>query len=55
MRKNKIEKHHAKGKLTARERVDYLIDDNSEFFEIGSFAGYEMYKEHVIIINMYFY
>ena len=32
----KIAKQHAKGKLTARERVDYLIDDDSDFFEIGA-------------------
>jgi acetyl-CoA carboxylase carboxyltransferase component len=44
--KTKIEKQHSKGKLTARERIDYLIDDDSYFFEIGAFAGYEMYKEH---------
>ncbi|MFK7934456.1 MAG: acyl-CoA carboxylase subunit beta [Saprospiraceae bacterium] len=42
----KIAKQHAKGKMTARERVDYLIDKDSEFLEIGAFAGYEMYKEH---------
>ncbi len=42
----KIAKQHKKGKMTARERVDYLIDDGSYFFEIGAFAGYEMYKEH---------
>ena len=29
----KIEKHHAKGKLTARERVDLLFDKNSERIE----------------------
>lgn len=34
------------GKMTARERVDYLIDDGSTFFELGSFAGHGMYKEH---------
>jgi len=44
--KSKIEKQHSKGKLTARERVDYLIDDESYFFEIGAFAGYDMYREH---------
>ena len=38
----RIEKHHAKGKMTARERIDYLIDDDSDFIEIGAFAGYEM-------------
>ena len=31
--KKKIESHHAKGKLTARERIDYLIDKNSQFLE----------------------
>jgi len=44
--KEKIEKQHARGKLTARERIDYLIDDNSYFFELGAFAGFGMYKEH---------
>ncbi|MEL7020856.1 MAG: acyl-CoA carboxylase subunit beta [Bacteroidota bacterium] len=42
----KIAKQHAKGKMTARERIDYLIDQDSEFLEIGAFAGYDMYKEH---------
>lgn len=41
----KIASHHKKGKLTARERIDYLIDDNSEFLEIGVFAGDGMYQE----------
>jgi len=44
--KSKIEKQHSKGKLTARERIDYLIDDESYFFELGAFAGYDMYREH---------
>jgi len=44
--KQRIEKEHGKGKLTARERVGYLIDDGSEFTEIGAFVGYEMYAEH---------
>ena len=42
----KIDRQHDKGKMTARERVDYLIDKDSIFTEIGAFAGYEMYKEH---------
>lgn len=42
----RIEKQHAKGKMTARERVSQLIDKESEFIEIGAFAGYEMYEEH---------
>jgi acetyl-CoA carboxylase carboxyltransferase component len=41
-----IEKHHSRGKLTARERIQKLIDPGSEFFEIGLFAGYEMYEEY---------
>jgi acetyl-CoA carboxylase carboxyltransferase component len=42
----KIEKHHSKGKLTARERITYLLDKNSEHLEIGALAGDAMYKEH---------
>ncbi|HJN64548.1 MAG TPA: acyl-CoA carboxylase subunit beta [Flavobacteriales bacterium] len=44
--KKKIEKQHAKGKLTARERINYLKDTEADFLEIGAFAGYEMYPEH---------
>jgi 3-methylcrotonyl-CoA carboxylase beta subunit len=43
--KKKIEDQHQKGKLTARERIAYLIDKESEFLEIGLFAGDGMYKE----------
>ena len=42
----KIEKQHAKGKLTARERIDYLVDKPEEFLEIGAFAGDGMYEEY---------
>ena len=41
----KIAKQHKKGKLTARERIDYLKDKEADFFEIGSFAGFGMYNE----------
>lgn len=41
----KIDEQHQKGKLTARERIAYLIDKDSEFLEIGLFAGDGMYKE----------
>jgi len=41
-----IEKQHAKKRLTARERIEHLIDINSKFFEIGIYAGWEMYKEY---------
>jgi len=43
--KDRIEKQHADGKLTARERIAALTDKDSSFFEIGAFAGYEMYAE----------
>ncbi len=44
--KSKIAKQHSQGKMTARERVAFLIDKNSTFFEFGTFAGFEMYEEH---------
>ena len=43
---NRIDKHHAKGKMTARERIDYLLDDKKKSIEIGAFAGDGMYQEH---------
>ncbi|MDC1320973.1 acyl-CoA carboxylase subunit beta [Flavobacteriaceae bacterium] len=42
----RIDKHREKGKMTARERVDFLFDSKTKSIEIGAFAGYEMYKEH---------
>ncbi len=44
--KKRIEKLHSKGKLTARERIAYLLDDDSKSIEIGAFAGEDMYSEH---------
>jgi 3-methylcrotonyl-CoA carboxylase beta subunit len=41
----KIEDQHQKGKLTARERIEYLTDKNSSFVEIGLFVGDGMYKD----------
>lgn len=41
----KIEEQHQKGKLTARERIQYLIDKESHFVEVGLFAGDGMYQE----------
>lgn len=41
-----IDKLHAKGKLSARERIDQLVDKDAPLIEIGAFAGYEMYPEH---------
>ena len=43
---SKIEKQHAKGKMTARERIDYLLDSKSKSLEIGAFAGDGMYSKH---------
>jgi 3-methylcrotonyl-CoA carboxylase beta subunit len=40
-----IESQHAKKRLTARERINLLIDRDSEFFELGLYAAYEMYEE----------
>ena len=42
----RIEKHHSKGKMTARERIDYLLDTKANSIEIGAFAGEDMYPEH---------
>ncbi|KQC29264.1 acyl-CoA carboxylase subunit beta [Flagellimonas eckloniae] len=44
--KKRIEKHHSKGKMTARERIDYLLDSDTDVIEIGAFAGDGMYEEH---------
>jgi acetyl-CoA carboxylase carboxyltransferase component len=44
--KKRVEKLHAKGKLTARERIDLLLDPKTEQIEIGAIAGYDMYEEH---------
>jgi 3-methylcrotonyl-CoA carboxylase beta subunit len=42
----RIEKLHGEGKMTARERIDYLLDNNSKNIEIGGFVGYGMYQDH---------
>jgi 3-methylcrotonyl-CoA carboxylase beta subunit len=41
-----LAKQRVKGKLTARERIGYLKDNQADFLEIGTFAGYEMYPEY---------
>ncbi len=43
--KKSIEKQRERNKLTARERIAYLCDNNQPFIEIGAFAGYDMYQE----------
>jgi acetyl-CoA carboxylase carboxyltransferase component len=42
----RIEKLHTQGKLTARERINFLLDKNASRIEIGALAGFEMYAEH---------
>ncbi len=42
----RIEKLHAEGKMTARERIDYLLDKDRDSIEMGAFAGEGMYQEH---------
>ena len=44
--KSRIAKEHEKGKLTARERIDYLLDRDSDRIEIGALAADDMYAEH---------
>ncbi|OBX24891.1 acetyl-CoA carboxylase carboxyltransferase component [Gelidibacter algens] len=41
-----IDKHHDKGKMTARERINYLLDPKAKSIEIAAFAGEDMYEEH---------
>lgn len=40
-----IDRQHAKGRLTARERIDLLVDDPERFVELGLWAAYGMYGE----------
>ena len=44
--KKAIEKQKERNKLTARERISFLCDENTPFVEVGAFAGYEMYEEY---------
>jgi len=56
----KIKSQHDQGKLTARERINYLLDEGTEYIEIGALAGENMYTEHggcpcggvVVVIGM---
>lgn len=42
----RLQKLRDEGKMTARERIEYLLDKGSDSIEIGAFAGYGMYEEH---------
>ena len=44
--KKAIAKQREKNKLTARERISYLLDKDRPFIEIAAFAGFEMYQEY---------
>ncbi len=44
--KTRLEKQREQGKLTARERIEYLLDTNEEQIEIGALVGDGMYEEH---------
>ncbi len=44
--KKRLEQLKAKGKMSARERIDYLLDPGKPQIEVGAFCGYEMYAEH---------
>jgi len=43
--KKSMEKQKEKNKLTPRQRIEYLVDKDKPFIEIGAFAGYKMYEE----------
>ncbi len=40
-----IERQHAKGRLTARERIERLLDPDTTFLELGLWAGWQMYEQ----------
>tara|TARA_Y100000389_G_C17471328_1_gene531466 strand:+ start:12127 stop:13809 length:1683 start_codon:yes stop_codon:yes gene_type:complete len=44
--KASVQKQHDKGRLTARERIAHLIDENTYFLELAKFAGYNMYNDY---------
>jgi acetyl-CoA carboxylase carboxyltransferase component len=43
--KKRIEREHKRGKLTARERITRLVDEDAEFMELGLFTGWGMYED----------
>ncbi len=44
--KKRLERQRSEGKMTARERIEFLLDEGQPQIEIGAFAGYEMYEEY---------
>src|SRR5271169_3945513 len=41
-----LEKQRKQGKMTARERIERLVDPGTPFLEVGLFAAWEMYEEY---------
>ncbi|HVH51268.1 MAG TPA: carboxyl transferase domain-containing protein [Gaiellaceae bacterium] len=39
-----VERHRGRGKLTARERIDRLVDPDGAFLELNTLAAYDMYE-----------
>lgn len=44
--KNRLEKKRSEGKLTARERISYLLDENTPYQEIGALTAHNQYQDH---------
>lgn len=44
--KKRLERQRSEGKMTARERIEFLLDEGQPQIEIGAFAGFEMYEEY---------
>jgi len=44
--KNRLEKKRSEGKLTARERISYLLDKNTPYQEIGALTAHNQYQDH---------
>lgn len=44
--KKRLERQRSEGKMTARERIEFLLDDGQHQIEIGAFAGFDMYEEY---------
>lgn len=42
----KLEKLQSEGRLSARERINYLVDKGNDWLEVGAFAGFELYEDH---------
>jgi len=42
-----VERHRSRGKLTARERIDRLVDPGTGFLEIGALAAWGLYDDEV--------